>query len=46
MRGLALLRIIPAAALTITLCLASFAAHAAETVTLTKKPSDNNISAS
>ena len=46
MCDLALLRIIPAAALTITLCLASFAVHAAETVVLTETPSDINISAS
>lgn len=46
MRGQILLRIIPAAALTITLCLASFAVHAAETVVLTETPSDINISAS
>ncbi len=46
MRGLALYRIISAAALTITLCCASLPARAEDPVALTVKPADINISAS
>lgn len=45
MRSATLLRFLSAAALTVALCASSFTAHAAETVELTSKPADINISA-